>query len=619
MFDFVAKHKRILQVILGLTIVPFAFFGLESYTNTIRGGDNVARVDGVPVSQREFADELRRQQERVRELFGRGADLSELDSPEMRLAILESMIAQRLVMAEVADAHLALSREQVVAAIVASPDFQDGGKFSPERYMAFLRSRGVSDEGNVERLRLEVPAARLAGALSASAFRPRAVAERLLALQGQKREIAQALIPLEPFLAQVKPTEAQVKAFYDANPADYRTAERVRAEYLVLSAEGLAAGESASEAELKAAYDARAAQYAAAEQRRASHILVKTRDEADKILAEARGAPQRFAELAKKHSLDTGSAEKGGDLGLNPKGSLASKPLEDAVFGLKDGETAVVQTEFGFHVVRLAAIERGKTRTFDEVRKELAGDVVKEKAAKRFAEAAEGFNNLVYEQSDSLKPAAERYKLKQATTGWFTREGSQEIGPLAHPKLLAALFAPEAIQQRRNTDAVEVAPGVLVAARVAEHQPAAQRPFEEVKAEIAQRLARREAAALAQKEGAAKLAALAKGAEAGLQWGAAQLVSRREARGLDPAAVQRIMAADTSKLPAYVGVERGEQGYAVYRISRVIAAEPAAEPQKAEELARIDREAGAEQFEAYVASLRARAKVEINRENLEKK
>ncbi|MBI1942391.1 MAG: SurA N-terminal domain-containing protein [Betaproteobacteria bacterium] len=619
MFDFVAKRKRILQVILGLTIIPFAFFGLESYTNTIRGSGNVALVDGIPVSQREFADELQRQQERVRELFGRGADLSEFDTPEMRLAILESMIAQRLVMAQVADAQLALSREQVVAAIVAAPEFQEGGKFSSERYMAFLRSRGMSDEGNVERLRLEIPAARLAGALSASAFQPRAVAERLLALQGQQREIAQALIQVEPFLAQVKPAEAQVKVFYDANSTDYRIPERVRAEYLVLSAAELAAGESASDAELKAAYEARAAQYGSAEQRRASHILVKTRQEADRILAEARAAPQRFTELAKEHSLDSGSAANGGDLGLNPKGALASKPLEDAIFRLKDGETEVVQTEFGFHVVRVTGIQPGKARSFDEVRTELAAELAKEKAAKRFAEAAEGFNNMVYEQSDSLKPAAERYKLKLMSSDWLTRQATPESGALAHPKLRAALFAPEAIQQRRNTDAVEVAPGVLVAARVAEHRPAAQRPFEEVKAEVAQRLARREAAALAQKEGTAKLAALAKGGDAGLQWGAAQLVSRREARGLEPQAMRRIMAADVSKLPAYVGVERGDQGYAIYRIARVIAAEPRPAPQNAEELARLDREAGAEQFEAYVASLRARAKVEISRDNLEKK
>ncbi|MEW6689484.1 MAG: peptidylprolyl isomerase, partial [Pseudomonadota bacterium] len=238
---------------------------------------------------------------------------------------------------------------------------------------------------------------------------------------------------------------------------------------------------------------------------------------------------------------------------------------------------------------------------------------------KRFAEAADGFNNLVYEQSDSLKPAAERYKLRIESAGWITRQPRPELGPLAHPKLLATLFSPESIEQKRNTDAIEVSPGVLVAARVAEHQAAKQRAFEEVKVEVAQRLVRREAAALARKEGAAKLALLAKGGDAGLAWEAPKRVSRRDAQGLPPEALRRVMAVDASKLPAYAGVERGEQGYALYRVSKVIEAEAAPAPQKAEALARLDRDAGSEQFEAFVASLRARAKVEVNRENLEKK
>lgn len=620
MFDFVAKHKRILQVVIALTVIPFAFFGLEAYTRSVGAADNVASVEGVAITQREFADELRRQQDRLRELFGRGADVTELDTPEMRLAILESLIAQRLVVAEVVNARLALAKEDVVAGIIAAPEFQDNGKFSTERYAAYLRTRGLSDEGNVSLLRLEIPAARLTSVISATAFQPRAVAERLSALEGQKREIAEALVAAEQFLPRVKLDEARIKPYYDANPAEFRVPERVRAEYLVLSAEELGKSEPVSDLELKAAYEARASQYGAAEQRRASHILLKARDAAEKLISELKKSPGRFAELAKKHSLDAGSAGKGGDLGLNAKGSLASRKLEDAIFKLKPNEISdVVETEFGFHILWLTWIEAAKARPLDEVRQELAADIARQKGAKKFAEAAEGVNNLVYEQSDSLKPAAERYQLKLATTGWFTRQPSPELGVLAHPKLIAALFAADAIQQRRNTDAIEVSPGVVVAARVAEHQPATQRPFEEVKPDVERRLARREAAALAQKEGAEKLAALAKDGDAGLRWSAAKAVSRRDPQGLAPAALRRIMAADAAKLPAYVGIERGDQGYAIYRVSRVIAAEARTEQQNAEELARIDRQAGAEQLDAYVASLRARAKVEINRANLEKK
>jgi peptidyl-prolyl cis-trans isomerase D len=617
MFDFVSKHKRFLQIVLALTLIPFAFFGLESYTRVMGGAGDVAVADGMPISQREFAEELRRYLERLRNQVGQNVDLAELDSPELRAAILETMIAQRLVMAQVVKERLVMPKEQVVSSILASPDFRVDGKFSAERYAQYLRQRGLSDEGNVERLRVEIPTSRLASAVTGSAFVPRSVAERLVALLGERREISHVPVQIEPFLAKVKPSDAELKAFYEANLNDFRVPERVRAEYLVLSAQDMAAAETPTEAELKSAYEARAGVDARAGTRRASHILVESKEEADKLAAEARKSPQRFAELAKKHSSDTISAEKGGDLGFNPKGGSASKELDEAIFGMKEGDIGVVKSDFGFHVVRL--VEIGKARPFEEMKKELAAEVAKQKAAKRFAEAADGFNNAVYEQSDSLKPAADKYKLAIRTSGWITRQPTPDMGPLAHPKVLNALFGAGAIKEKRNTDAVEVVPGMIVAARVAEHQPAAQRPFDEVKAEVTRRLSVQQAAALAHKEGAEKLAQLKKGDSAGLQWSAPRMISRREPTGLVPQALQKIMAADAGALPAYVGMERGEQGYVIYRVSKVVPGEAVRAEQSKEEVAALDRMAGVEQLEAYIGSLRARGKIEVNKANLEKK
>ena len=620
MFDFVSKHKRILQVVLFLTIIPFAFFGLESYTRSLGGAQDVASVDGAAITQREFAEELRRQQDRLRQVLGRSADVAELDTPELRLAILESMISQRLVMVEVVKSRLVISKDDVVAGILATPEFQEAGKFSSERYLAYLRSRGQSDEGHVARLRVEVPGARLAGAISETAFQPRAVAERLVALQTEKREVSEAQIGAEQFLGRVKLDDAKIKSYYDANLAEFKVPERVRAEYLVLSAEELGRGETATDAELREAYDKHAGRLGVAEQRRASHILVATKEEAEKIAAEARKAPQRFAELAKKHSQDPGSAENGGDLGMNARGALAAKSLEDAIFKMKSGEISdPVQSDFGFHVLRLTEVQAAKTASFDELKKDLATDIAKQKGAKKFAEIADAFNNLVYEQSDSLKPAAERYKLKLARTDWIGRAPSPAQGVLAHPKLLGALFSADSIQQRRNTDAVEVTPGVLVAARVAEHQPEAQRPLAEVKGEVERKLAQREAAALAHKEGAEKLALLAKGGDAGLTWSAPKTVSRLDAQGLSTPALRKVMMADVTKLPAHAGIEAGDRGYAIYRVTKVIAGEAKALAPGSEDLVMIDRQAGGDQLESYIASLRARAKIEVNRANLEKK
>jgi peptidyl-prolyl cis-trans isomerase D len=393
----------------------------------------------------------------------------------------------------------------------------------------------------------------------------------------------------------------------------------VRAEYVVLSADALGRQDAVSDAEIKAAYEARAAQYRVEEQRRASHILVKTKDEADKLVAELRKAPGRFAEVAKKHSQDAGSSQQGGDLGFFGRGMMVPA-FEDAAFRQKEGEIGdPVQSSEGWHIIKVTGVQPAKSRPLQEVRGELAAELAKQKGSRRFTEAAEAFSNMVYEQADSLKPAAERFKLPVQTSGWIARVPSPEAGVLGNAKLLGALFAADSLQTRRNTDAVEVAPNVLVAARVVEHQPASQKKFEDVRAEIEQHLRRAEAAKLAQKEGETRLAALRKGGDAGLKWGAAKAVSRRSPQGVPAGALRQVLAADAAKLPAYVGADRGEDGYMLYKVVRALDAEPKTEQQKAADQARAAQQAAAEQLDAYVTSLRSRASIEVNKANLEKK
>ncbi|HEX2334659.1 MAG TPA: SurA N-terminal domain-containing protein [Burkholderiales bacterium] len=616
MFDLVTKYKRVIQVFLGLIAITFATWGIESYTQFRASRDTVATVDGMEISQRELADESRRQQDELRRMYGGAIDPAMLDSPEARRAVLEGLITQRLIAREVGRAHMFMSREAVIEAITSAPEFQENGKFSAAKYSAYLASRGISDQGNVADLQTRLPLARFAGSISETAIAPRSVAVRLAAIEAQKREVSEVRISEQQFLPQVKIDETQVKAHYDAHQADYRTPERVRAEYVVLSAEALARQDPPTEAEIRAAYDARASQFRVEEQRRASHILVKTKEEADKIFQELKKNPAGLAELAKKHSQDPGSAEKGGDLGWFGPGMMV-KPFEEAVFKLGQNEMQVVETEFGFHVVRVTGIQAAKARPYEELQKELAEELTRQKGQRKFAEAAENFSNLVYEQSESLKPAAERFKLQVQQTGWIAKSVRQELGALDNPKLLSALFSSDAIKNRRNTDAIEVAPNTLVAARVLEHQPATQRSFDEVKREIAQQLRQREASALALKDGQAKLEKLRKGEDAGAKWSAPRLVSRRDAQGLPANVLRQVVAADTSKLPAYVGVPVPDGGYALLRISRVID-----EPVKEDDpqvTARFAQLYGTAQFEAMLDSLRSRADIEINPANLEKK
>jgi peptidyl-prolyl cis-trans isomerase D len=623
MFNLVTKHKRILQVVLGLTFIPFAFFGMESYTRSMRGGDELASVGGVPITRQEFSEAMRRQQDRMREALGRGFDPAALDTPEMREALLDSLITQRLVSANAFDGGLTASNESLQALIRAMPAFQRDGKFDETAANAMIRAQGMTGEMFAARLRHDVAVGQLTQAINETGIGARTVAERLVALENQRREIAEARIPAQQFVAQLKFDEAQLKSHYESFSAQFRTPESARAEYIVLSAEEIGRRESVMEVEIKAAYDARASQYAVAEQRRASHILIAAgpdaKTKAAEIFAQVRKAPARFAELAKQHSQDPGSAEKGGDLGLFGRGMMV-KAFEEAVFAMQEGDTTgPVETEFGFHIIRLTGVQAGRSRPLDEVRKEIATELGTRKGAKKFAEIAEAFGNTVYEQSDSLKPAAERYQLKIETTGWIPRGGSADLGVVGHPKVLAALFSKDSIESKRNTDAIEVAPNTLVAARVLKHQPAAQRPFAEVRTEIEAALKRQEAAKLAQKESAARLEQLAKGGDGGLKWAQPKVVAVRDRGTIPPEALRRVFSADPGKLPAHVGADLGDEGYAIYRVLRTLPPEPRNEVQKTSDLVTAHRLAGAQQFEVWLASLRARAKIEINKANLEKK
>jgi len=626
LFDLVHRHKRIVQLILALLIVPFAIWGIESYQTSGGRADTVATVNGIQISQREFESELRRQQDQLRRMLGRNYDPAVFDTAEMRRTLLESLVSQKLIASVARDANLTVTDEMLADLIHSAPAFQVDGKFDKARYEAALRTQDppMSPAQFEARLRYDLALQQLGRAVGDSAIAPRAVARRLSALETQRREVSEARLPAQQYLAQARVEEAKVKEYYDANSEEFRTPERVRAEYVLLSADALARDIQVSADEAKAHWEAQYGKKFAERE--------EARRKIEAVLAEVRKDPAKFAEVAKRESADRASAEQGGDLDFQPRGSFV-KPFEDALFRLKPGAiSGVVESEFGFHVIRLTGVRKNDgreerrashiliaapadARPFADMRLQIEAELKKQRATRRFAEAAETFGNMVYEQPDSLKPAAERFKLPIRTTPWIEKTAGQELGPLDNPKLLAALFSADAIRNKRNTDAVEVAPGTLVAARVAEHQAAAQRGFDQVKAEIAEKLKRRQAAELARKEGEAKLAELRKGGDAGLKWSTPKMVSRREPQGLPQNILTPVVAADVSKLPAYVGIPIQDSGYLLLRISRVVEGEKPSP----DSLARAGQLYGAAQYQAWLESLRANADINVKPGVLEKK
>jgi peptidyl-prolyl cis-trans isomerase D len=295
------------------------------------------------------------------------------------------------------------------------------------------------------------------------------------------------------------------------------------------------------------------------------------------------------------------------------------KGFDDAVFQMKVGEISPpVETSFGYHIIRLAGVRGGQLRSLQDVRAEIEAEFKKQQAGKKFAEMAENFNNIVFEQSETLKPAAELARTSIRQTEWIARDGAA-AGQLNHPKLLQSIFSDEVIRNKRNTETVEVAPGMLVAARVIEHRPAALRPFEEVSAGIMKKLIAQQAAQLAAQSGRERLERLRQGKEAEVTWSAPQLFGRADGKGLGEAALAHAFRLDASKLPAYGGAEDGQGGYTLIRVTRVVEAETIA-PERQKAIAQGLREMTAQQeMLAYVASLRQKAGIKISKEALEKK
>lgn len=630
MFDWVQNNKRVIQVILALIFLPFAFFGVDSYFRGSELGAEVARVGDYKITQQEFQQVLRERQENMRRVLGNAPiDQAMLDSPEMRLAAIEQIVQERLLLAHALRNGLAVSDEQLRDVIVSQETFRAGGQFSYPLYESFLRSQNLSSAGFEARLRRDLLQQPIVDAFVDSGFVSSTVSERIVRLSEQTREISLATISPADFAAQVVVDDAAVKAYYEARPREFEIAEQVRLEYVVLSLDNLAARTEVSPEEVRQAYEQGSARYAAPEERSASHILIQApadasaeakaaaKTRAEELAKQLREQPERFAEFARQHSQDTASAQNGGDLGFLARG--ASKAFDAVLFALKTGEISdPVQTEFGFHIIKLNAVRGGSTKPFEEVRADIESELKRARAAKEFAQLAEQLNNLAYEQSDSLKPAAEALKLPIQQSPWITRKpvpGS----PLGSEKLLTAVFSEDVLKNKRNSEVVEVGPGTLIAARLLEHKPAAVRPFEDVQAEIRKRLVQEEARKRAVAEGRDKLEKLAKGGNPELAWGKPITLSRMKSEGVSEPVLRAVFRAGTESLPAYAGVEDGDSGYRLIRVNAV--SEP---PQvsvdvrktAAEQLRRLR---GQELLAEFINAMKQRAEVRIRPDVIDKK
>ncbi|CAN7201520.1 SurA N-terminal domain-containing protein [Variovorax paradoxus] len=623
MFDFFRKYNKIVMIFLFLLIIPsFVLFGVERYQGS--GGEvKVARVDGQNITRPEWDAQHRLETDRIRQQSP-NVDPTLLESDVMRYATLERMVRDRVLAAAAAKSNVTISEERLSRifaqdtglAAFRTPD----GKFDRE---SFQRVTGRTPEQYEASMRAELATQQMLLGITGTAFAPPALAAATINAFYDRREIQVARFSPESFASKVTVSDADVEAYYKAHTAQFQAPEQASIEYLVLDLEAAKKNISVNEADLKTYYEQNTARFGTKEERRASHILItapasapaadraKAKAKAEQLLAEVKKAPATFADVARKNSQDPGSAEKGGDLDFVTRGAMV-KPFEDALFALKKGDISdVVETEFGYHIIRLADIKPAVVPPFEQVRATIENEVRSQQATQEFAKAAETFTDAVYQQPDSLKPAAEKLKLTIQTASNVSRTPPPgAAGVLANRNFLNALFAADSLDRKQNTEAIEVGSNQLAAGRVTQYTPAHPMPLAEVKDKIRAQLITERAAVMAKAEGEAKLAAWTAKAD-GATFGAPVTVSRREAQAQPLAVIDAALRADASKLPALVGVDLGTQGYAVVRVTKVVPRTPSAPEQTQQENAQVGQSVAAAEEVAYYNLLKERFKAEI--------
>jgi peptidyl-prolyl cis-trans isomerase D len=616
--------------IVGLLVIPFAFWGIDQY----QGGGTivVAEVEGGEITLPEFQSAFQEQQAQMQTLFGERFDPALLNEDRLKQDVLRQLVDRRLVDEVARSAGYRASDAQVASSVYAVPAFQTDGRFDPERYRNLVAREGMSVEGFEERVRADLTADQLRGGLVASYVPTKAEVDAVLRLQEQQRAIGYLRLPLSQYQEAVEASDEDVTAWYESNRERFVSDERVKLQYLALTVEALAEEVSLPGGAIEAAYEERKARFTREETREASHVLVRLDLEADDalvarartrietILDRVRGGELSFDEAMELAAVDGETELEAGELGEVSPGMLGPA-FEDALFAIESEGTISdpVRSDFGFHLIRLDAINPERIKTFEEVAPELELALKKEEADNLFYERAEELANLAYEAPGSLEPAAEALGLEVQESDWLTRTGGE--GLLGDPKVVEAAFGGEVLADGVNSPVIEVSPTELMVIRLLEHEPSEPLSLEDVK-QVAtegfkreralQIIAERTETLLPQAEAGGDLAELA--SAEGAEWNS-PVAMGRSGGSVDPTIVREAFMLprppEGSAEFASVELAGGDRALVVVTAVTDGAPESANEETREEVLALLRRQGGSAEFDAVMRALRASADIRL--------
>ena len=630
MFEFIRRHTKLIMGVLFLLIIPsFVLFGVGDYTRFNEGASKVATVNGKPITQMEWDNAHRLEADRLRSI-NPTLELSLLDSPALKYATLERLVRERVLAAAAVDGHLIATDARLAAELQRDPAIsalrRADGTLDMDRYRQLLAQQGLSPEGFEANVRHDLSAQQVLGGVVESGFASQAQADVAMNAFLERREARVVRFAPTEFAGRLNPSDADLEAYYKTNVARYQAPESASIEYLVLDLDGIKKTVNVSEQDLRTYYEQNAATFGTPEERRASHILItapkdapaaereKAKATATGLLAQLRKEPGSFAEVARKSSQDDTSAASGGDLGSFQRNKGIDPVIAQAAFALaREGDISdVVESEFGYHIVQLTGIKAAAVPPFESMRAKLEDQLRTQEAQKHFSELAEEFRNGVYEQSDSLQPVADKLKLPILKADRITRTPAPgAAGVLANPRFLEALFSADSLDKKHNTEALDAGGNQLVSGRVVAYTAAHARPFAEVRDEVRTAFVNQRGAEQARQEGQARLKAWTEQPASATTLPAPVVLSRDEPQGQPAALVEAVLRADPAKLPAFVGVDLGSDGYAVARVDKVLPHAEQSADQAAQGRLRYAQMWGLAEALGYYEALKARYKAQI--------
>lgn len=615
----------IAAVFLGAIAIVFIFWGVDMGTSG--GARYAAEVNGEGIAIEKVQRAWQQQEQQLQQMLR--APVPPEMAKSQQQALIDQYIRNELLQQRADELGFRVSDAAMQQTLTGISELHVDGKFSPERYEFLLRQQGRTVAEFERELRSGMQIEQLQRGIAATAFVTPGEILRRAALQGEKREIDYAVVPIAEFLGAIAIDDAQIKTYYDERPGEFMTPETVDLEYLELKLADVEREVQVDEASLRAYYEQVKERFAEQERRRGRHILIAVDDTtddatakktADEVMAKL-NAGGDFAALAKQYSKDPVSAEKGGDLDWATRGMFVG-PFEDALFSMNKGELrGPVRTEFGYHVLRLDDIEGGGVKAFDDVRAELEKDFRTDQAQKLFYDRSQKLADESFAALTELSPVAASLKLPVQTIRGFTRQGGGALG--ADPKVIEAAFRSEAIEKRENSPLITLADDHVLVLRVTQHHAPERLPLATVRTQIETRLRMQAARDAAAKRGAELMARLQGGAawadvlkESKLATIGKRTVGRDDNSVPSPvrtAAFAVPRAAVSAAAPAYRGAVMDDGGYAVIAVSGVESGTlELATPEGATQLQQAAQSQGDAEFGAYVSALERAAKIERN-------